>query len=388
MSANKKTIIGLTGNIATGKTVVRRMLGHLGAYTIDADALTHRIMAPDGPGYKPILDQFGKFILGDDDAIDRKKLGKIVFADPEALVALEAIIHPYVRKAVDYMIKSAKQDVVVVEAIKLLESPLKDRCDVIWVTTSSEDNQIARLASKRGMSAAESRQRMEAQSEQSWKIAAADLVIENNGNFEDTWKQVNHGWEALFPETAAAEAESEKLEIVESGADLSAVTIKEMRTERAKPRQAEDIAKFINRQSGKKDKLTRMDVMALFGEKAFMLLYANQRLAGVVGWQVENLVARVDEVIVEESLNQPAALQALMGAIEKASRELQAEALLVFVDPVQAADTSLWQPLNFMIHTIDQLEIDAWKEAARESQPPDTLIFFKQLRIDRILRPI
>ncbi len=150
-----------------------------------------------------------------------------------------------------------------------------------------------------------------------------------------------------------------------------------LRTERAKPRQAEDIANFLNRQRGKKEKLTRMDVMALFGEKAFMLLYANQQLAGVVGWQVENLVARVDEVFVEASLNQPAALQLLMGAIEKASKELQAEAMLVFVDPVQAADTSLWQPLDYMIHTIDQLEIDAWKEAARESQPPDTIDLFQ-----------
>ena len=77
-----------------------------------------------------------------------------------------------------------------------------------------------------------------------------------------------------------------------------------------------------------------------------------------------------------------------MESIEKASKELQAEALLVFVDPEQAADTKLWQPLDYRIHTIEQLEIDAWKQAARESQPPDTLIFFKQLRVDRVLRPI
>ena len=91
MSVNrKKTIIGLTGNIATGKTVVRRMLGHLGAYTIDADALTHRIMAPDGPGFKPIVAEFGKFILDESGSIDRKKLGKVVFGDPGALASLEA----------------------------------------------------------------------------------------------------------------------------------------------------------------------------------------------------------------------------------------------------------------------------------------------------------
>lgn len=385
---SNKTIIGLTGNIATGKTVVRRMLGHLGAYTIDADALTHRIMAPDGPGFKSILDQFGKFILGKDGTIDRKKLGSLVFADPEALASLEAIVHPYVRKAVDYMIRNAKQDVVVVEAIKLLESPLKDRADVIWVTTSSEDNQLVRLASKRGMTAVESRQRMDAQSPQSEKAAAADFVIKNDGTFEDTWKQVQSGWEELFPDTGAEVPETQVTEAVESGADLSAVKVEEMRAERAKPRQAEDIANFINRHNAKKDKLSRMDVMALFGEKAFMLLYTEQMLVGVVGWQVENLVARVDEVYIEETLDQGAALRTLMEAIEQASKELQAEALLVFVDPIQAADTSLWQPLDYMIHTIEQLEIDAWKEAARESQPPDTLIFFKQLRIDRILRPI
>ncbi|MBN2046183.1 MAG: dephospho-CoA kinase [Anaerolineales bacterium] len=389
MSArNKKTIIGLTGNIATGKTVVRRMLGHLGAYTIDADALTHRIMAPDGPGYQPIIHEFGKFILDQDGSINRQRLGKLVFTDPEALSALEAIIHPYVRKAVDYLIKNAKQNVIVVEAIKLLESPLKDQADVIWVTTSSQDNQLARLSAKRGMSAAESRQRMASQSPPSEKIAAADLVISNDGSFENTWQQVLAGWEQLFPEDAAADPETEQAESIVSQADLSAVKLEEMRTERAKPRQAEDIARFINRHSGRKETLTRMDVMALFGEKAFMLLYAQKQLAGVVGWQVENLVARVNEVYIDETINQPAALRALMKAIEQASKELQAEALLVFVDPVQAADTTLWQPLDYMIHTIEQLEIDAWKEAARESQPPDTLIFFKQLRIDRVLRPI
>jgi dephospho-CoA kinase len=385
---NKKTIIGLTGNIATGKTVVRRMLGHLGAHTIDADALTHRIMAPGGPGFKPIIAEFGKFILGEDGSIDRKKLGKVVFADPEALVSLEAIIHPYVRKAVDYMIKNAKQNVVVIEAIKLLESPLKERVDVVWVTTSSEDNQLVRLASKRGMTTTESRQRMEAQSPQSEKAAAADLVIENDGSFEDTWQQVQAGWEALFPEDRAAEPETKHTEVVESGADLSAIKIEEMRSERAKPRQAEDIAAFLNRQNGKQKKLTRMDVMAAFGEKAFMLLYVGQQLVGVVGWQVENLVARVDEVYLEGTIDHPAALRTLMKAIEEAAKELQSEAILVFVDPIQAANTSLWQPMDYMIHTVDQLEIDAWKEAARESQPPDTLIFFKQLRIDRILRPI
>ena len=280
----KKTIIGLTGNIATGKTVVRKMLGHLGAYTIDADALTHRIMAPDGPGYNQILDQFGKFILDSDGTINRNKLGKLVFSDPEALARLEAIVHPYVRKAVDYLIKNAEQDVIVLEAIKLLESPLRDRVDTIWVTTSSEYNQLARLAAKRGMDTATAQERMEVQNSQDEKIAAADFVIQNNSTFDDTWKQVQAGWQQLFPEVEESQPVPVSQKPAETGAALAGYNAKDMVTERAKPRQAEEIAVFITRLSGGKTSLTRMDVMALFGEKAFMLLYIDSQLVGVVGW--------------------------------------------------------------------------------------------------------
>lgn len=389
MHANSsKTIIGLTGNIATGKTVVRKMLGHLGAYTIDADALTHRIIAPDGPGYEQILDQFGKFILSPDGTINRSKLGKLVFSDPEALARLEAIIHPYVRKAVDYLIRNARQDVIVLEAIKLLESPLREKVDTIWVTTSSEYNQLARLAAKRGMDPETAQERMSAQTSQEQKAAEADFVIRNNGTFEDTWKQVQAGWEQLFPDREETQPVPVSAKPAKPGSALADYTAEDMVTDRAKPRQAEEIAAFITRLSGGETSLTRMDVMGLFGEKAFMLLYLSNQLVGVVGWQVENLVARVDEVWLESGINQSEALKVVMSAIEKASKELQAEALLVFVDPEQAADTRLWQPLKYMIHTVEQLEIDAWKEAARESQPPDTLIFFKQLRVDRVLRPI
>jgi len=387
-SATKKTVIGLTGNIATGKTVVRKMLGHLGAYTIDADALTHRVMAQDGPGYGSIVELFGKFILDAQGNIDRAKLGKVVFADPEALASLEAIIHPYVRQAVDYLIRRASQDVVVVEAIKLLESPLREKIDSLWVTTASEDNQLVRLATKRKMSTKDARQRMDSQTSQREKAAAADVVIENNGSFEDTWKQVQSAWKKLFPHGSTGDTQRIPADKVRAAAaahlDLSEAFLD---IDRAKPRQAQDIADFINRMSGTTG-LSRMDVMAAFGEKAYMLLYANDQLAGVVGWQVENLVARIDEIWLEGTLNLSKALKAIVEVIEKSSKELQAEALLAFVDPEQAADTSIWQPMGYQVLTIPQLEISAWQEAARESQPADTLILFKQLRVDQILRPI
>jgi dephospho-CoA kinase len=87
-----KYVIGLTGNIATGKSVIRRMLEHLGAYGIDADALSHRAMAKGAPGYAPVVQHFGQWILASDGQIDRSKLGRIAFADPEALKKLETII--------------------------------------------------------------------------------------------------------------------------------------------------------------------------------------------------------------------------------------------------------------------------------------------------------
>ncbi len=89
-----KFVIGLTGNIGTGKSVVRKMLEHLGAYGIDADALANRAIAKGSPAYQPVLDLFGKWILSADGQIDRAKLGRIVFSDPSALASLENAVHP------------------------------------------------------------------------------------------------------------------------------------------------------------------------------------------------------------------------------------------------------------------------------------------------------
>src|SRR5512141_3176366 len=119
-----KYVIGLTGNIATGKSVVRKMLEHLGAYGIDADALSHRAIARGAPGYQPVVTTFGKWLVRPDGEIDRAKLGRLVFNDPEAMLQLEKIIHPLVSQAVDVLITRSSQNVVVIEAIKLLESGL------------------------------------------------------------------------------------------------------------------------------------------------------------------------------------------------------------------------------------------------------------------------
>lgn len=194
-----KYTIGLTGNIATGKSVVRKMLEHLGAYGIDADALAHSTYAPGAPGYQPVVDLFGREVLAPDGQIDRSQLARLVFSDPEALQRLEAVVHPLVGKAVDALVRLSALSVVVIEAIKLLESDLRPRCDSIWVTCASPDVQLRRLVQARGMAEAAARQRIQAQPPQEEKIAAAQVVIRNDGSFEDTWQQVTAAWQALFP---------------------------------------------------------------------------------------------------------------------------------------------------------------------------------------------
>ena len=130
-------IIGLTGNIGTGKSLVRKMIQHFGAYGIDADILTHEALKPDGPAKEQIVHRFGSSILDSQAAVDRVKLARIVFNDEKALVELENILHPFVSIAARNMIKRARLPIIIIEAIKLLDSDLADMCDSIWVVDAS-----------------------------------------------------------------------------------------------------------------------------------------------------------------------------------------------------------------------------------------------------------
>ena len=371
-----KYVIGLTGNIATGKSVVRKMLEHLGAYGIDADALAHRAIAKDAPGYQAVLDTFGSWILTPEGQIDRTRLGRIVFSDSEALGKLEAIVHPLVRQAIDLLVRRAGQKIIVVEAIKLLEGPLRSACDNIWVTTAPMEVQLRRLRIKRGMSAEVARQRIAAQPPQTQKIAAADVVIKNNGSFEAAWKQVLAAWQKTIPDGI--------VDLVPPAPAAKGV----LAVERAGPRQVEEIAEFITEISKGRRAMSPEDVMAAFGEKAFLLLKIDERLVGLAGWQVENLVARVSDVYLEPGLALGEAVRVLMDAIEIASRELQSEILLLFLPPHLGRHNAVWDALGYSPRNPQDLKVSAWEEAALESMPVGTVMFFKQLRKDRVLKPV
>jgi len=381
-----KYVIGLTGNIGVGKSIVRQMLQHLGAYTIDADSLAHQAMLPGAPAYKPIVQAFGQFILGQDKKINRTLLGQIVFGNPEALKKLEDIVHPVVRQAVDILIKRAKQRVVVIEAIKLLEGNLAEAVDAVWVVDASPKTQYRRLVTKRKMTEAEARMRIQAQNPQAEKLKRADVIIDNDGDIEHSWKQIQQQWQQIKKHlSASAAAGAQPVADDSVRARSQNVTVR-----RGMPNNAQAIADFIRQQAGRD--VTRMDVMVTFGQKSYLTAQADdsESLVGLMGWTVENLVTRMDEFYVAADARIADVTHAMVTAVEESSKELQSEVGFIFLSPdTQPATIRAFQADGYQPITLEEIKVPTWREeveGAVSGQP--MTILWKQLRKDRVLQPI
>lgn len=185
-------VIGLTGNIGCGKSTVASMLREWGVVTIDADEVAREVRETDPVVRRSVLAAFG--------TLDRDELARLAFGDPARLRELEAIVQPAVRDAVLErlgQLEATQTADVAVEAIKLLESPLRERCNAIWVVTCDEDDAVRRLATSRGLSEAEVRSRLAHQSPQTEKIEAADVVIDGSAPLAVTREQVERGLSSL-----------------------------------------------------------------------------------------------------------------------------------------------------------------------------------------------
>lgn len=379
-----KTVIGLTGNIATGKSVVRRILEHLGAFGIDADGLAQRAMSPGAPAYQPVIETFGRFILDSERRIDREKLARIVFTDPEALQQLEAIVHPIVVQVVGILIKRAKQKVVAIEAIKLLESGLAKDCDAVWVVDAPRDVQLKRLMEVRKMSEADASMRINAQSPQAGKLAVASTIINNARGYENTFEQVKGHLAALTKEEAPTEPEP----VVVAPATPAGVDAEvETTITRAGPKQAEAIAAFINEVQG--TSLTRTDIIREFGQKAYMVVNKGKDIIGVAGWQIENLITRITELILRPDAPIKETIKILVGEVEEASDYLQSEIALLYLP--KDVDVEMRKAIVACLYeerSPSDFRIPDWREAAEESMQPNTDLFAKKLREDRVLKPI
>jgi dephospho-CoA kinase len=187
-------VVGLTGPIGAGKSTAAAMLRELGARVLDADAIARDEQSRGTTGYSAIVQQFGTEVLGADKEIDRRKLADVVFADPRRLDQLEKILHPRVIARILQARKMLANDqILVVEAIKLLETSLRSICDRVWVVMAPREQLLARLAA-RGMSEAGVAARLAAQASDDEFRRAADVVIENDSDRDALGAAVAAAW--------------------------------------------------------------------------------------------------------------------------------------------------------------------------------------------------
>lgn len=207
-------VLGVTGNIAVGKSTVVAMLAKRGATRIDADRVYHELIEPGQPLLGRIRERFGDGVIQVDGSLDRAALGAIVFSDPAALADLDALTHPAVIAEVNRRVAEAT-GVVVIDAVKLIESGHAETCDAVWLVVAEAAQQVARLMERRGLARAEAERRVAAQPPLGPKLARADVVIDNSGTIAATGAQVEEAWQLLpvaAREVAARKTASPQME--------------------------------------------------------------------------------------------------------------------------------------------------------------------------------
>lgn len=344
-----RTQIGLTGNIATGKSVVRRMLVNHGALGLDADVIAHRTLYPGGRAYDPVVKAFGKGILKPDRQIDRSKLGEIVFSDPQKLKSLESLTHPAVTEAIRDRTSSAQLPIVVIEAIKLLETPLAGLCNSIWISQAAESIQLERLLQVRKMDEALARQRIAAQPPQEEKRQQANVVINTEGSFKSTWQQIRQA----LNDTIQLESISptpyinidQKWTLAPAGALVP-----------------ETLAELWTIQTGK-------EPTALYEQLAFNVVQALTTGTEILALLISkdwNFTTTLTDVIAPGCASLP--VPALLAAFQDSARQRQSE-LLILPDSLLKSALAGQNPANlgFTPQTASQMRFTAWQQAIEKT---------------------
>ncbi len=190
-------VIGLTGNIGTGKSTVGAQLKELGAFVVDADLVYRDLIQPNRDAWHAVVRLFGEKILRPDRAIDRAVLGSIVFNDSRALRDLELATHPLVIARAQAILQAANPPIAVYEAIKLFESGSSAFCDEVWVVTAPRETQIQRLVASRGLTRDDAIARVDSQPSQDEKIALASVVLINAGDLSQLIEAVQREWKRV-----------------------------------------------------------------------------------------------------------------------------------------------------------------------------------------------
>lgn len=194
-------MIGLTGGIASGKSTAARTLAELGARVVDADEVAREIVAPGRPALAEIVRAFGREMLQPDGTLDRKRLGAVIFADPDKRRALNAITHPRIAMETQARLGRLRAEgvpVAVYEAALLVENRVHEALDGLIVVVCDEATQLERLIARDGFSDADARARIAAQAPVAEKVKAATWVVDTSGPLADTKKQLARVWEEIL----------------------------------------------------------------------------------------------------------------------------------------------------------------------------------------------
>lgn len=434
-------LIGLTGNLASGKSTVRRQLEQLGARGIDADLLAQVAIQRGTPAWFAIVREFGLNVLKFNGEVDRQKLGARVFTNPAALQRLEQITHPLVRAHILNLLRDTDASVVVVEAIKLFEAGLSELCDANWVVTCAPEIQIERVMRARQMSADHARARLDAQGSFEEKIKGANVVIDNSQDEQATLAQVKRAWDAIQTQSARDKTNwltppattlpdpnrlppglgkpppiiSEPVappapplqEIVAAPLAEKPVAVPEPIAPPpawAKPVVEEKIAPELELRRARKSDLdalsiafaqrdhlanppSRTETLQRFGARGYRVAVAGDRVLAFVAWEAENLVAVAREVWAESEAISAHALPQLFAMVEDEAKQLQCEVLLMLVDPnappfvMEQARRSNFQPRNLQeLHPV-------WRQVVLERIQSKDEIWVKRLREELVTQP-
>ena len=339
-----KFIIGLTGNIATGKSAVMKFVAQKGALTLDADKIVHHILDTDSSMQAALAVAFGSSVRRNDGSIDRPQLASIVFSDPSALQDLELMLHPAVRVELIERINESSANVIIIEAIKLLEGTLREMCDTVWVTNCSRVRQIERLIICRGLDDQSAVLRVDAQSPQEEKVAQANVVIETDSSLAETQAQVEEAWEQAMVQTAGIPvvipidvpippkakrkppAKKEKLKKAtpatkpapkkkQDDVDISDVIVR-----RAKPSDLPAVLLLIRRATDNKIKMKRTDMLMAMSERSYFIGQRGTEILAVMGYAVDSGLAHIEQMYVYPPENAGTVGKALLTELEKSAK--------------------------------------------------------------------
>ncbi len=403
-------LIGLTGNIATGKSSVCEILQQLGARVIDADLVAHAVLQRGTPAWRNLVDAFGYDILHYDGTVDRRKLGALVFNDAAKLQTLERITHPAIGTELALLVRDGSNApenanaIWVVEAVKLYESGIYEYMDALWVVTASPQEQKRRLMQNRAMSENDANVRLRSQPPTDEKLKRATFVIDNSGSIEELRVQVMRGfiqinperardktallqkWLRLAPDTASADQTAPLPQPMPEPAP-PLVSEPEWTVSRARPADARALAELLSRIEGRAEPIGRADMLERLGKFGYWLVRAGDTVVALAAWQAENLAAIVRELWAENDTLAARAFPLLLQAIEAEANALTCEVVAIVL-PARAAQLAqiAAQTGGYKISTVDDLH-KLWRSVIEPLLTDNATLYTKQLR-EIVTKPI